>query len=238
MSELSGGVALVVGAGGGIGSAIAVALAGRGMSVWLCGRRRERLDAVAVRLEAGRVAGVAMADLRDPGAAASLAATVGARLDVVVHAAGVFAMGSPADMAPEAAAEIFLVNALAPMALTRALLPALRAARGQVVVINSTAAVGPPTAAWSVYAASKAALRTLTDGLRAAVNPDGIRVLSVYPGRTASPMQADIHRIEGREYQPDRLLQPEDLAAMTVAALELPRTAEVTDLYARPMRKT
>jgi len=64
-----------------------------------------------------------------------------------------------------------------------------------------------------------------------------VRVLSVYPGRTASAMQEEVHRIEGLPYRPERLLQPADVAASVVAALELPGTAEVTDLHIRPMHK-
>jgi NADP-dependent 3-hydroxy acid dehydrogenase YdfG len=62
-------------------------------------------------------------------------------------------------------------------------------------------------------------------------------VLSIYPGRTATPRQARIFEMEGRPYAPDRLLQPEDIATMIVAALKLPRTAEVTNLTIRPMLK-
>ncbi len=87
------------------------------------------------------------------------------------------------------------------------------------------------------YAATKHALRAMTDSLRDEVNPDGVRVLSVFLGRTASPMQAAIHQVEGRAYDPDRLVQPQDVAAMVISALSLPRTAEVTDISIRPMQK-
>jgi NADP-dependent 3-hydroxy acid dehydrogenase YdfG len=76
----------------------------------------------------------------------------------------------------------------------------------------------------------------LADSLRSEVNPRGVRVLSVFPGRTASPMQAAVHADEGRSYQPERLLQPADVAASVVHALALPRTAEVTDIHIRPLQ--
>jgi len=78
----------------------------------------------------------------------------------------------------------------------------------------------------------------MADSLRAEVNAKGVRILSVYPGRTASPMQEAVHRSEEKAYSPERLLQPGDVAAMVLAALALPRTAEVTDLMLRPMLKT
>ena len=60
-------------------------------------------------------------------------------------------------------------------------------------------------------------------------------MLSVYPGRTASAMQEGVARAEGKPYDPARLMRPEDVARAVVAALELPRSAEITDLHLRPM---
>ncbi len=65
-----------------------------------------------------------------------------------------------------------------------------------------------------------------------------MRVLSVYPGRTATPRQAAIHADEGRPYHPERLMRPEDVAAALVQALATARSAEITDLFLRPMQKT
>jgi NADP-dependent 3-hydroxy acid dehydrogenase YdfG len=66
----------------------------------------------------------------------------------------------------------------------------------------------------------------------------GIRVLSVYPGRTATPRIAELFEKEARTYQPDLLMQPEDIAEMVTHSLRLPRTAEVTDIRIRPMQKS
>ena len=157
-------------------------------------------------------------------------------LDVVVHSAGAHATGPFASTPAETLDEQYRVNVRAPYVLTQALLPALREARDQVVFVNSsTGLAAPPNVA--LYAASKAALKALADSLRAEVNADGVRVLSVYPGRTASRMQAALCQAEGRPYRPERLAQPEDVAALVIAALALPRTAEVTDLAVRPMLK-
>src|SRR5438094_319306 len=72
------------------------------------------------------------------------------------------------------------------------------------------------------YAATKHALKAIADSLREEVNPKGIRVLTVYLGRTATPMQQAVFQQEGREYHPDTLLQPEDVASVVVNALMLP----------------
>lgn len=87
---------------------------------------------------------------------------------------------------------------------------------------------------WSAYAASKHGLKALADALRAEERAHGVRVTSVYPGRTASPMQAKVHRQEGREYDPAGLMDPGSVAATVLAALDLPRDAEIQDLTVRP----
>jgi NADP-dependent 3-hydroxy acid dehydrogenase YdfG len=120
--------------------------------------------------------------------------------------------------------------------LTQALLPLLRVRQGQIAFINSTVGL---SAAPNVgqYAATKHALRALANSLREEVNADGMRVLSVFLGRTATPMQAGIHEMEGRAYHPERLIQPEDVAAVVIHTLSLPRSAEVTDIRIRPLQR-
>jgi NADP-dependent 3-hydroxy acid dehydrogenase YdfG len=103
-----------------------------------------------------------------------------------------------------------------------------------VVFINSTAGL-VARAGVAQYAATKHALRAMADSLREEVNADGVRVLSVFLGRTATPLQAALHEREGRRYRPERLVQPADVASLVVHALTLPRTAEVTDLTIRPL---
>jgi NADP-dependent 3-hydroxy acid dehydrogenase YdfG len=80
-------------------------------------------------------------------------------------------------------------------------------------------------------------LTAIANSLRAEVNAHGVRVLSIYLGRTASEMQQRIHEAEGKLYRPELLLQPEDIASVILNALSLPSTAEVTDIHIRPMRK-
>jgi NADP-dependent 3-hydroxy acid dehydrogenase YdfG len=99
------------------------------------------------------------------------------------------------------------------------------------VGLNAVAHIGQ-------YAATKHALRAVADSLRAEVNPAGVRVLSVFLGRTATPMQATVHQMEGRAYRPELLIQPQDVATLVLNTLSLPRTAEVTDIHLRPMIKS
>lgn len=155
---------------------------------------------------------------------------------MLVHCAGAYARAEFASAEIEDFDRQYVANVRAPYLLTQLLLPALRASRGQIVFVNSTVGLSAG-ANVSQFAATQHALKAIADSLRDEVNADGIRVLSVYAGRTATPRQARIHEMEGTPYAPERLLQPEDVAAVIVSALTLPRTAEVTDIRVRPLIK-
>ncbi len=239
MTPFAGQVAVVTGASGGVGRALALALATGGAAVGLVGRKPQALAGLAGEVDrAGGRGFVFEADLAAEGTVEALADALGrdpGRLDILVHSAGVYVRGRVADTTAAVLDAQYAVNVRAPYALTRALLPLLRTARGQVVFINSTVGLRAAPGV-TAYAAAKHALRAVADGLREEVNADGVRVLSVFLGRTATPMQAAIHAAEGRAWEPGRLVQPEDVAAVVLAALALPRTAEVTDLALRPLR--
>lgn len=238
---LAGQAAVVTGASGAIGGAVALALAAEGVDLVLSGRDAAALAALAERAaggEGGVRAEPFAADLTADGAAAALAAhatTTFGGVDLLVHSLGLFAAGPLATARLADLDRQLAVNLRAPYALTQALLPALLARRGQVVFVNSSV-VFHVRAGVGAYAASKAALKAVADTFRDEVNRQGVRVLSVYPGRTASAMQRLVCRAARIPYEPDKLLQPEDVAAMIVGALKLPRTAEVTDLTVRPMQ--
>jgi len=80
-------------------------------------------------------------------------------------------------------------------------------------------------------------MKAIADALRGEINDHGVRVLTVHAGRTATPRQARIFAGEGRVYRPELLMQAEDVAALVAATVALPRTAEVTSIVMRPMRK-
>lgn len=231
---LKNDVALVTGAGGGVGRALAAALAGAGARLLLLGRDPARLRETADGL--GAPAEVLSLDLADPEAvAARLTPLLPERLAVLAHVAGAHCL-APIEATEVGAFDAMMaVNARAPLLLTRLCLPALRAAQGQVVFINSTQGLAA-SARVGAYAASKHALKAVADALREEVNAAGVRVLSVFPGSTDTPLQERLHAEQGRPYDPSRLMRPEDVAAMTLAALTLPRTAEVTSIRMRPMR--
>ena len=226
--SLADRTAVVTGATGGIGGAVARALAAVGATVHALGRRVPA--AAADGLIWHRL------DLEDDAALTALAAELAGGLDVLVHAAGAHGVGPVATLAVSELDRQWRINFRAPYVLTQALLPALTARRGQIAFLNSSV-WGNARSGMAAYAGAKYALKALADALRAEVNPAGLRVLSVFPGRTATPMQAELHAAEGATYRPEALLQPEDVASALIAALALPATAEVTDIHIRPARK-
>ena len=220
--------AAVSGGTGAIGRAIVGRLAASGYEVFALGRSVEKLEALA---SPGKVHPLAV-DLESPAGPQSVAAILGGRLDVLVLAAGAYEQATFAEGDEGALGRLWSIHVDAVWRLTRALLPALLAARGDVVFVNSSVRAA---AGLAPYGAAKAAQRALADGLRAEVNDRGVRVLSIYPGRTAGDLQSTLFEAEGRVYDASRLLQPDDIARSILATLELPRTAECTDLHLRPM---
>jgi short-subunit dehydrogenase len=241
METLANHHAVVTGASSGIGRAIARLLAREGASLCLVGRQLASLEEVASEARArGAQASCYQADLGVDADVVQLLDDVGRdgrQVDILVHAAGVLGWGSTEQSTPEQMDEQYRVNLRAPYVLTRGLLPQLKAARGQVVFVNSTAGLAA-RANIGQYAATKHALKALADSLREEVNPDGVRVLSLFLGRTASAMQAEVHAREGRPYRPELLMQPDEVAAVAVHALALPRNVEITELSMRPALKS
>ncbi len=234
--SLAGQVAVVTGASSGIGRAIALELASKGARLCLVGRSQQRMREVEKEAtERGVAVRCYRKDLSNQQAIGQLARSLRKdheKIHILVHSAGVVRLGSLENVPARDFEWQYRVNVLGPYLLTQLLLPALKAARSQVVFINSSI-VGAARANTAQYAATKQGLQALADAFRQEVNPHGMRLLSVYPGRTATPMQAAIFKLEGKDYDPARLLQPEDVAAITVSALALPRTAEVTDIHIR-----
>jgi NADP-dependent 3-hydroxy acid dehydrogenase YdfG len=241
VGSFAGRMAVVTGASGGIGGAIAATLAGAGADLVLVGRNLEKLVARAEQLAAtrARVDPFAM-DLTADGDIERLVdfvATHHGKLDILVHSAGAIAHGKLEDASVDAFDRQYAANLRGPFLLTQRLLPLLRRRCGDIVFVNSSVGL---TARPNVgqFAATQHAFKALADALREEVAADGIRVTSIYPGRTATPRIEALHAQEGRPYRPELLLQPEDVASIVVNALALPRTAAVTNVSVRPLQKS
>ncbi|WP_340685804.1 SDR family oxidoreductase [Amycolatopsis coloradensis] len=219
-------LALVTGATRGIGAAAARALAPT-HRLLLGGRDADALGELAGTLPEAKPWPI---DLTDTETLETATAEIGA-LDVLVHSAGVARLGTVETATDADWRANFEVNVLGVVTLTRLLLPALRASKGHVVVINSGAGQNARPG-WGPYAASKFAVRAFADSLRE--EESALRVTSIYPGRTDTEMQQAIVADEGRAYEPERFLRPESVAAAVLAAVSATGDAHPTEVTLRP----
>ncbi|SDG20996.1 NADP-dependent 3-hydroxy acid dehydrogenase YdfG [Sinosporangium album] len=219
-------LALITGASSGVGEAIARALAPT-HDLILGGRDADALSALGVELPGARPWPVELTEV----GARDVAGID--RLDVLVHSAGIARLGAIEGLAASVWRETYEVNVVAVAELTRLLLPALRAAQGHVVLINSGAGLRA-NPEWAAYAASKFALRAFADALRLEEDEHGVRVTSVYPGRVDTPMQRTIRAQEGGGYKPDLYLHADSVAGAVRQAIMAPPDAHVTEITLRP----
>lgn len=220
-------VALITGATRGIGRAVAELLA-PDHQLLLGGRDHTAVQQLADQFPSAEPFAV---DLTDAAAVAAACAGV-EKLDVLVLSAGIEALGSMEQLTREQWTEVLEVNVVAVAELTRLLLPALRAAHGHVIAINSGAGkrANPE---WGAYAASKFALKAWADALRQ--EEKHLRVTSIHPGRVDTEMQQRVRAHEGAaEYDGSRFLRPESVARAVRFALDASEDAVVEELSIRP----
>lgn len=225
------GVALVSGAGSGIGREVALALARRGHRLALVGRRSAPLEAV---LEAAGVAGRALAlDVRDAAAMAVATAAVEAELgpiEVAVPAAGVARVAPFLELSAADFAESIETNLLGVAHLFRTCLPGmLERRRGHLVAILSVAA-RQGFAAWSAYCASKWGLAGLVAALREELRGSGVRLTSIVPGATDSPIWDELPGSWDRR----RMIPAAEVARAVVWALDGGAGVEVEEIRLQP----
>jgi NADP-dependent 3-hydroxy acid dehydrogenase YdfG len=240
MAGLKNKMAVVTGASGGIGESIAYALAKNEVDLCLLGRDKSKLEKLSGQLrKIHPEVQIYVCNFASAENIHSVAKEINSgfrAIDILVHSAGSLMLKRLEEITEAEFDLEFSVNTRAPFLLTKLLLPAIKNRKGQIVFLNSSIAQQKARANLSIYAGSKCALRAIADSLREEVNASEVRVLSVYPGRTATAMQEDIFKFENREYRKNQLLQPEDIAQSVIDALALPRTAEITDISIRPFK--
>jgi len=227
----SGRVAVVSGAGSGLGREIALALGRRGHPLALLGRRRAALEET---LSASGGQGVTLAcDVRDAAAVGEAAREISSRFgaaEVVVPAAGVAAVAPLADTSPEVFHDVLATNLIGAFHLMRALLPAMiERRRGFLVPILSAAARrGFP--GWSAYCASKWGLAGLVAALREELRSTGVRVTALYPGATATPLWDGLPG----EWDRRAMIPAGEVARAVIFALEADDRAALEELHIAP----
>ena len=217
--------AMITGASRGLGSAITAALAPT-HTLFLAGRPSSRLDALAEEFGATTWP----IDLAEPDSIEAVVEPI-VELDVLIHNAGVAFPGRVAESTVDEWRATMQVNVVGAVALTLALLPALRAAGGHVVFINSGAGINASPGLAS-YSASKFALRGFADSLRN--DEPSLRVTSIHPGRIATVMQEGLIAYEGKDYDPSQFLSPESVAKVVADAVNVPPDADIHEVVIRP----
>ena len=239
MITLKGKTALVTGATGGMGKEIALGLAREGVHLVLLGRNQAKLDGLRELIEGNSAIHIKTVSLgledNIEEAASELASELD-QLDILVYAAGSIIPNTLDQVTGGEYERQFNINFHSAFTLVRALIPRLKESSGQIVMINSSV-IKNAKADLPVYTASKHALAGFTESLRQEVNPSGIRVVNIVPGKTATGMQEELARNMNVDMRSDSMIQPYDIAYTVLQILKLPYTAEITDVFIRPMRK-
>ena len=222
MQAIKGKTALITGAGRGIGRATAIAFAKEGINVGLVGRTIENLEKVAAELQPyGVNVAIAAANVavnaEVMAAVEKIKADLGA-IDILINNAGIGKFGSFLELSPEEFENIINVNLMGTYYVTRAVLPEMIEKKsGDIINISSTAGQkGAPVT--SAYSASKFGVLGLTESLMLEVRKHNIRVSALTPSTVATDLAFDTNLTDGN---PDKVMQPEDLAEVMVAQLKL-----------------
>lgn len=231
--DLRGRAALVTGGSSGIGRAVCLALAARGVRVVAASNEAEELPGVVEEMGGGHGLYV---DLTDPAQTAALvgrAEDAAGPLDLLVNNAGIGLQATVLHTSEEALRRVFEVNFFAVALLSREALRRM-AERGRGHIINVTSASarrGLPRAC--AYASSKAAVHGFTQALRIEAWPLGVRVSEVLPISVATPFFDRADNLADRKYKPKGWVQtPEQVADMIVGCAERPRAEVTTSFWA------
>lgn len=228
---------LITGASSGIGRALAERLAGPGVELIVTGRDRSRLDDVAAAIgRKGAEVQTHIVELSSESEVQDFGRVIAEQpggIDVLINNAAVIKLGAIETSEIAGLDWHYRVNLRAPVILIRCLLGAVRSVRGQFVLINSMAGM-VSRKNLGFYAATKHGLKAIADSLREEVSPEGMTVLSVFPGRTNTPMQERLLAMEGDTADLGAFVQPEGAAAIIAGAIERCAKGEIGNLTVRP----
>lgn len=230
MESIKGKIALVTGAGKGIGRAVAIALANEGVHVGLIARTESDLQSLSEEIEAkGVKSAIAVADVSDIGsvnkAVSEIQHTLG-NIDILINNAGIAKFGKFLDLETDEWEAQIKVNLFGVYYVTRAVIPQMMERKtGDIFNISSTAGL-KGAATTSAYSASKFALLGLTDSLMQEMRKHNIRVTALTPSTVVTDLAKSSNLINNNE---ERVMHPEDLAELIISQLKLNRRVFVKD---------
>ena len=230
MTALKGKKAIITGGGRGLGKAVALALAAKGVHVGVTGQNEQKLQSTVEELRGyGVEAHYAVFNVADNAQVEKgikeLADSLGG-VQILVNNAGVGQFGKVMDMVPEDFQKVFDINFFGVYNVARAVYPYLKTAgQGDIINVASTAGL-KGGAGMAAYAASKAAVISLSQSMMAEWRKDDIRVITLTPSTIATDMSIDGGLTDGN---PDKVLQPEDFAEWVVDILKMNRRALIAN---------
>lgn len=230
MESIKGKVALVTGAGKGIGRAIAIALANEGVHVALLARTESDLITLSREIEEkGVKSAVAVADISDiesvNSAVMKIEQSLG-NIDILINNAGIAKFGKFLDLDPAEWEDQVRVNLFGTYYVTRAVIPQMIERKtGDIINISSTAGL-KGAATTSAYSASKFAVLGLTDSLMQEMRKHNIRVTALTPSTVVTDLAKSSNLINNNE---ERVMHPEDLAELIIAQLKLNKRVFLKD---------
>jgi len=235
-AQLSGQVAVVTGAGRGIGAAVAIRLAQLGAQVVLCGRKRTPLEATSKAIKGdGNHASIMECDVSDLRSVQLLSSTFEhsfGRLDILVNNAGIIGSQGPLhELSPDTWDDIFNTNLRGVYYMIRSLAPIMiRAHTGHIINISSLAGKNPvPNLA--AYSASKWGLNGLSYSVAEELRGSGIRVSVICPGSVNTDFSPHVGK------NTDKMLQPADIAHAVEMVVTQAAQSFMSEILLRPTQK-
>lgn len=234
MISLAGKIAVVTGASRGIGRSTALHLSRDGMKVALVARQRDTLESVAAEIrEAGGEALICPYDFANPSGIPALAEDLQNQLgqiDALINNAGTFLESDLIDIRDEQLRHVLEVNLVSPFALTRELLPALRATKGRIINVASTSGL-QGYAQQAAYCASKAGLLGLMRALAIEEKPHGLRIHNLCPGGVDTEFINDTKL--GERLAGQVMIAPDDIGEMIAFLLKQPGNIDISEMVVR-----
>jgi len=231
-------IVLITGATSGIGKATALALAGAGYSLIICGRRIERLEELKNVISATTPCTSLIFDVRNPQAVEEAIGSLPnewKNIDVLINNAGnAHGLGSVADGDINDWDAMIDGNVKGLLYVSKAVIPAM-VSRKQGHIVNLSSIAGKQTYAnGTVYCASKSAVEAISEGMRHDLTQHGIKITNVAPG--AVETEFSLVRFKGDEERADKVyegyepLRPEDIADAILYAVQAPRNVTIADI--------